>query len=130
MVVKSFIVDLKPTDLRSSTIDRVWVDGLEVNIPPKDPETGKRPLPAGAGGGGESSGFVIRELIATNAHMAVVPSNPNKDPRVWDVYALNMKNLRAGEPATLAFTAEHAGRFEIELHHRHAEIGALEVSPR
>lgn len=38
--------------------------------------------------------------------------------------------LRAGEPATLAFTAEHAGRFEIELHHRHAEIGALEVSPR
>ena len=105
MVVKSFIVDLKPTDLRSSTIDRVWVDGLEVNIPPKDPETGKRPLPKGAGGaaGGESSGFVIRELIATNARMAVVPANPNKDPRVWDVYALNMKNLRAGESAT--FTA-------------------------
>lgn len=33
------------------------------------------------------------------------------------------------EPATLVFTAEHAGRFEIELHHRHAGIGALEVSP-
>lgn len=44
-------------------------------------------------------------------------------------YDLALK-LRAGEPATLAFTAEHAGRFEIELHHRHAEIGALEVSPR
>jgi hypothetical protein len=103
MVVRSFIVDLKPTDLRSSTIDRVWVDGLEVNIPPKDPETGKRSLPSGSGSGGESSGFVIRELIATNARMAVVPGNPNKDPRIWDVYALNMKNLRAGEPAT--FTA-------------------------
>ena len=103
MVVKSFIVDLKPTDLRSSTINRVWVDGLEVNIPPKDPETGKRPLPSGAGDGGESSGFVIRELIASNAKMAVVPGNPDKDARVWDVHALTMKNLRAGESAT--FTA-------------------------
>ena len=104
MIVKSFIVDLKPADLRSSTIDRVWVDGLEVNIPPKDPDTGKRPLPTGGGGDGDqSSGFVIRELIATNAHMAVVPGNPDKEARVWDVYALNMKNLRAGEPAT--FTA-------------------------
>ena len=104
MVVKSFIVDLKPTDLRSSTIDRVWVDGLEVSIPPKDPETGKRPLPRAAGDtSGESSGFVIRELIATNARMSVVPGNPDKEAKVWDVYALNMKNLRAGEPAT--FTA-------------------------
>ncbi len=38
--------------------------------------------------------------------------------------------LRAGEPATLRFVAEHAGRFEIELHRTHAEIGALEVLPR
>ena len=68
IVVKTFIVDLKPTDLRSSTIDRVWVDGLEVSIPPKDPETGKRPFPRGSGGEdeSESSGLVIRELIATN----------------------------------------------------------------
>ena len=103
MIVKSFIVDLKPTDLRSSTIDRVWVDGLEVNIPPKDPETGKRPIPKGDGGGSESSGFVIRELIASNSRMAVVPGDPNKEARIWDIYALTMKNLRAGEPAT--FTA-------------------------
>ncbi|MBY0494903.1 MAG: AsmA-like C-terminal region-containing protein [Cyanobacteria bacterium] len=104
MTVKSAIVDLKATDLRSSTIDRVWVDGLEVNIPPKDPNTGKRPLPKGDGGDGtESSGLVIRELIATNSKMSVVPANPNKEARVWDVYALRLRNLRAGEPAT--FTA-------------------------
>jgi hypothetical protein len=105
LVVKSFIVDLKPTDLRSSTIDRVWVDGLEVNIPPKDPETGKRPIPKPSGGAGDddSSGLLIRQLIATNTRLTVVPGNPNKDPKVWDVYALEMKNLRSGEPAT--FTA-------------------------
>ncbi|MDP9143002.1 MAG: hypothetical protein M3O62_19700 [Pseudomonadota bacterium] len=38
--------------------------------------------------------------------------------------------LRAGEPGTLRFVAEHAGRFELELHHAHAELGVLEVSPR
>ena len=105
LVVNSFIVDLKPWDLRSSTIDRVWVDGLELSIPPKDPETGKRPLPKGSGGAddGEASGIVIRELIATNTKLTVVPANANKEPKVWDVAALDMKNLRSGEPAT--FTA-------------------------
>ena len=100
IVVQKFIVDLKPTDLRSSTISRVWVDGLELSIPPKDPETGKRPLPSASGGGDESSGMVIRELIATNTKMTIVPANRDKEPKIWDVYALEMKNLRAGEPAT------------------------------
>lgn len=38
--------------------------------------------------------------------------------------------LRAGEPGTLRFTAAHAGRFEIELHDAHSQIGVLEVAPR
>ena len=46
LVVSSFTVDLKPTELWSSTVDQVSVDGLEISIPPKDPETGKRPLPS------------------------------------------------------------------------------------
>ena len=95
LVVKSFIVDLKPTDLRSSTVDRVWVDGLESHIPPKDPNTGKRPLPRGSGdGGGESSGLVIRQLIATNTRLTIVPANANKD-------AKGVGHVRAGheEPA-------------------------------
>jgi hypothetical protein len=66
LVVSSFTVDLKPTDLWSSTVDRVWVDGLEISIPPKDQDTGKRPLPRPAKGGDEdaddSEGLVIRHL--------------------------------------------------------------------
>jgi hypothetical protein len=104
LVVKSFIVDLKPTDLQSSTIDRVWVDGLELTIPPKDSQTGRRSLPWPDGSDtGESSGMIIRQLIASNAKLTVVPSDPEKTPKVWDVSALEMKNLRAGESAT--FTA-------------------------
>jgi hypothetical protein len=58
-------------------------------------------MPNGSGdGGSESSGLIIRELIATNTKLTIVPANPNKTPKVWDVSALDMKNLRAGEPAT------------------------------
>ena len=38
-------------------------------------------------------------------------------------------DLQAGQAASLASTAEHAGRFEYELHHSHRVIGALEVYP-
>src|SRR5687767_10558864 len=40
LIVKSFSADLRPTDLWSSTVEHVKVDGLEVNIPPKDAATG------------------------------------------------------------------------------------------
>jgi len=38
--------------------------------------------------------------------------------------------LRSGVPGSLAFTADKAGRFELELHHAHLELGALEVQPK
>jgi hypothetical protein len=105
LVVSSFTVDLKPTELWSSTVERVRVDGLEISFPPKDPETGKRPLPRASGDqtGDGGSGFVIRQLLATNTRVVVIPRDSNKNPKVWDFHELEMKNLRAAEPAT--FTA-------------------------
>jgi hypothetical protein len=107
LVVASFTADLRPTDLWSSTIERVRVDGLEINIPPKDPDTGKRRLPRarddGDAGDDEDAGFVLRHLTATNTRLAVIPRDADKNPRVWDIFELDMRNLRAGEPAT--FTA-------------------------
>ncbi len=38
--------------------------------------------------------------------------------------------IRAGEPATLQFAASRSGRFGLELHKRHTELGALEVYPQ
>lgn len=37
--------------------------------------------------------------------------------------------LPAGEDVALTFIAARAGRFEVELHHSHRELGALEVQP-
>lgn len=38
--------------------------------------------------------------------------------------------IRAGEPATLQFAASRSGRFGVELHEHHTELGALEVYPQ
>lgn len=40
--------------------------------------------------------------------------------------------VKAGEPALLSFSADHAGRFELELHSKagHVDLGALEVQPQ
>mgnify|MGYP000624791870 CR=1 FL=1 len=37
--------------------------------------------------------------------------------------------VAAGEPAELRFVAELTGRFELELHGAHREVGAIEVFP-
>ena len=38
--------------------------------------------------------------------------------------------LPAGEQVSLTFVAGRSGRFEVELHGAHQELGALEVQPR
>lgn len=111
LAVASFTVDLKPTDIFSSTVDRVWVDGLEINIPPKDPDTGKRPFPKSTGEDASeetsadegSDPLIIRNMIATNTRLSIVPREAGKNAKVWDIFELDMKNLRSDQPAT--FTA-------------------------
>jgi len=104
LVVQSFSVDLRPADFWSSTIDRVWVDGLEINIPPRDAATGKRrlpqqPAPSADDDNGDEPLF-IRRLTASNARLAVIPREAGKNARVWDIFELNLYNLGGSEPAS------------------------------
>ena len=111
LVVKSFAVDLELTDLwNRSTIEHVVVDGLEINFPPKDPVTGKRPLPdapAAPGGASDtngSTGVILKRLTATNSRMAIIPREDWKEPKVWDIIQLEMTNLRSQEAASFTAT--------------------------
>lgn len=109
LVVAKFTMDLQFTDLWSTTVDRAWVDGLEINIPPKDPDTGKRPLPRPSGGsdnrddGDDGGGLFIRQLVATNTRLAVIPRQSGKNARVWDIFELDVRNIGNGTPS--AFNA-------------------------
>lgn len=100
IVVQSFVVDLKPFDLWGSTVEHVKVDGMEVHIPPKD-ETGKRPLPKAGDDDGTDDGppLVVRRFTATNTRLAIIPKTKNKNPKVWDIYELEMDELGAEAPA-------------------------------
>lgn len=103
LMVGSFHVDLRPTDLWGSTVEHVEVDGLEISIPPKDPDSGKRSMPRASGRGDNSDGFVVRRLTATNTRLAIIPSTEGKNPKIWDIFELEMKSLGGVSPAT--FTA-------------------------
>ena len=106
IVVSSFSVDLKPMDLWSSTVEHVRVDGMEVHIPPKDDQTGKRPMPRPGSDNSQPAdqpksrrGLVVRTLTATNTRLAVIPKNDRKNAKVWDIYELEMKELGGGAPS-------------------------------
>ncbi len=121
IVVASFTVDLKPFDLWNATIEEVRVEGLEVNIPPKDDVTGSRPLPRPpADGHDRGAGLVVRRLTATNARLSIVPKTEGKNPKVWDIFELEMQELGRGAPARFRAalinpipygTIETSGRF-------------------
>jgi hypothetical protein len=62
-------------------------------------------------------------------HIELTVLSPHDDELHLHGYDLSLA-LRANTPGTLLFEADHAGRFEIELHHSHAELGAIEILPR
>jgi FtsP/CotA-like multicopper oxidase with cupredoxin domain len=79
------------------------------------------PLPIG------TVGSVLRVQAGDSVEITV--TSAKDDELHLHGYDLALQ-LRGGEPGTLRFVAEHAGRFEIELHRGHSEIAVLEVSPR
>jgi hypothetical protein len=57
-----------------------------------------------------------------------IESNANDELHLHG-YEIKLR-IKAGEPAILEFAASRSGRFGIELHKRHTELGALEVYPQ
>jgi hypothetical protein len=106
LVVSSFSVDLKPTELWSSSVEHVALEGLEINFPPKD-DSGKRPLPSLTDGGTQGDknkdGFLVKRLTASNTRLSIIPRQKDKNPKVWDIFELDMRDLGGSDPA--AFTA-------------------------
>lgn len=84
-------------------IDRVAIDGMELNVPPRPQSGGPRvPMTSGPADGGAPD-VVIRHLTAINTRVAVIPREAGKNPKVWDIYSLDMRDLATDAPAS--FTA-------------------------
>lgn len=73
-----------------------------------------------------SAPAALRVLAGTEVTLRVQSDRP--DELHVHGYDLSLP-LEAGRPALLTFVADRSGRFEIELHAGHLELGALEVLP-
>jgi len=79
----------------------VSLDGLEITIPPR--RRADMPSLDGTGGTTSSAGgrdFAIDSLTATNTRLSILPRNPEKDPRVFDIFSLLIRDLTLVAPST------------------------------
>jgi len=113
ITVKAFHVDASLLRLWRKHVDHVQLDGLDINIPPKQvrvqqketiketkaadpkPETTpeeKREDPLKVGG-------VVLDRVDTNdARLIIIPGKPGKSPKVWAIHHLRMHRLGATDP--------------------------------
>ena len=100
LVLKSFTIDFKFSELWTRTADLVVIDGMEITIPPKQAGTPRLPNPVPPGGDDEGGWITIRHLRATNVRLSVIPRNPDKNPRVWDIHSMVFNDIHHDGPAT------------------------------
>jgi hypothetical protein len=75
-----------------------------------------------------ASGPAVMEVRLGEQVTLRIQSNAKDELHVHG-YELKLP-IKAGETATLQFAATRSGRFELELHRRHTQLGALEVYPQ
>jgi hypothetical protein len=73
----------------------VTLEGLEIVIPPREPGEARVPI--------QDVGpppFTIGRLNADNARLTILPRDPKKDPRVFDIHELDVRDLTFVAPST------------------------------
>jgi hypothetical protein len=89
----SFQVDLGALLDEIKVAHLVTIDGMEINVPPKD----ERPqLVSGADPNerveGSVPGFLIEEVIVTNAALTILPKDSEKRPLRFDIHRLRLES--------------------------------------
>ena len=104
--IRQFAGDASWTGIFRARMNDVSLDGLELTIPPRRGRDMPAIVPNESGGSEPSSDpatFAIARLTATNARLSILPRNPEKDPRVFDIFTLEMRDLTLLRPSQ--FTA-------------------------
>ena len=90
IAVEAFTVEAGPLDLWRRHINRVKVEGLSIQVPPEqEQEQPKRP----SRGASAAKDFVVDNLIADNSTLSIIPRNPEKAPRVWQMHELRLQQV-------------------------------------
>jgi hypothetical protein len=121
ITVKAFSVDADLMGLMRKRVAHVQLEGLDIEIPPdrhpEDPDaapshdapaaTGRAVPTTGDAGtiprrGAPSAddieeGVIIDTMDSTDARLVIVPSHPDKPPKVWNIHTLHMITIGVGQ---------------------------------
>jgi hypothetical protein len=94
-----FELDLQTLREDRRTVDSVSIDGLEVNVPPKQ----DRPVTVAAQSGsgstpGAGPGVLIKDVRITNAVLVLVPRDKTRKPLGFQIASVRLASVGAGQP--------------------------------
>ncbi len=91
-----FQVDLQALTETQKTVDTVTIDGLEVNIPPKQ----DRPVSttAQSGGAPSASNVMINKVRITDTTLVLLPRDTTRKPLQFQIATLNLTSVGATAP--------------------------------
>ncbi len=102
IVIREFSGDASWSGILTASLNAVALDGLEITIPPRRRQDMPDLVPdqnVAADGEGVRSRFGIATLTAKNARLTILPGNPQKDPRVFDIHSLQIDDLTLQTPS-------------------------------
>jgi hypothetical protein len=97
--LKRFNFEVDVADLLAAgtkTVNRVSLDGMEIQIPPK----GERPQAPSGGQSQDGDGgnkIVINEVLIRNTKLVILPRDKSKVPLKFDIQDLKLENAGAGQ---------------------------------
>ena len=113
--IKSFHVDATLIGLWRKHVDHMRIDGLDINIPPsqaRDRQKEREKLEGGSQKSGDDrrsnaaartdplkdSGVVIDRMDTIDARLVILPFERDKEPKVWAIHNLHMRDLGSPQP--------------------------------
>src|SRR5262249_34694746 len=104
--IAHFTVDATVTGLWHWHVRRVTLEGLDIEIPPTEKkqnhDTARPPRNTNPGDASSepATPVIIDELIADDARLAIIPSEPDRPPKVWAMHELHVDSVAAAQPMT------------------------------
>jgi len=127
IVVGAFSGTTDLTGMLQRRAREVRLDGLEISVPPRRgdelPDVGT----GGAGERGEGRTFIDR-LVSENARLSILSKDPQKNPKVFDIFTLEMRDVGLAAPA--AFTASLTNPIPVGAVTRRATSAPGAATPR
>jgi AsmA-like C-terminal region len=116
--VKAFTVDADLLGLLRKHVSHVQLEGLEIQIPPKDHDDPRRAITSDHavatmgtdtkdtkdtkgsepdGGPSIKDGVIVDSLDSSDARLVIIPREKDKNLKVWAIHTLHMTNLGANQ---------------------------------